>query len=325
MKNIDQLYSESIKPNLIHKNGNTNHLPMALLSLKSLGASDEHGEEFFEHYLKTLGTFELKNNNRINQKNWKEFLGKGEYFDDYYYFFCSQSEKSHPEEVLATYLTILFESPISAAFHAAIRVGYLIEHQKWEDIPFSLAYWAATFVCIHGAYSSTSEINIADYNFDYLQNFKESEPIKGRNITMRATLAAQTECYNNILKKTSVDDGFELARNFGLSIMEETLDFTALHLITGTYACYIISNYLNSTSKTLVPSLFAIYLSMTNAKRRSTAIPERASVEDVKELGRRSLDDHVIKFCDTAVKEFKNTSNDLYLKLAVAYANKVGS
>lgn len=68
----------------------TNHTVSALVALRNLKASEERLKSFYLNYSKRLKTPRPKSLSRVTKKNWKECLGKEDYFMDYFEFFAEE-------------------------------------------------------------------------------------------------------------------------------------------------------------------------------------------------------------------------------------------
>jgi hypothetical protein len=325
MKNFEQLYNNSIEYDADYSDGLTNHLPMALLSLQSLDSSLEHMNLFFGKYSKKLSKSKIDSANRINGKNWEIYLGNSTYLGDYLSFFESEISQLKFSEVIEKYLSTLAKSPLSAAFHCVIRVSYVLKFKKINDLAHALAYWAVNFIEIPSIEKEESTIDLKMLNMEYMKSYKEAHGMPQGNIGDRALFAMGTPEFKNLFGQLGAGDSTSAAEQFSLQVMCETLDFTALHLITGTHAIKEILSQLPSESKseierTVMPSLVATFLSMTKASKHNLTLDIETTIEEIRSIGANSLNDHVIKFCYVALDEFKKSGNVLYLQLAKQYS-----
>ena len=239
-----------------------------------------------------------------------------------------QSEVSifKPSEVIEKYLSTLSMSPLSAAFHCAIRVSYALKFKMYDDLAHSFAYWAVNFNIVPPIEKKESTININLLDMDYMNSYKLVHGTPPGNISGRAEYGMNTPEFECLFNQLGFKDDIAIAKNFALQVMSETLDFTALHLITGTHAIQEIKSHIPGSHKLeivrrLMPSLLATFLSMTKAKKRSLTLDIETNVEEVRKIGANSLNDHVVKLCYVAIEEFEETGNNLYLQLAKQYSN----
>jgi hypothetical protein len=81
----------------------------------------------------------------INPQNWKEFLGKRKYYQDYVDFFENEVKQKGVKRVIQEYFAILVEGISGAAFHPTIHLGYGFEGEYTPNVVDGLAYMSFAF------------------------------------------------------------------------------------------------------------------------------------------------------------------------------------
>jgi hypothetical protein len=81
----------------------------------------------------------------INPQNWKEFLGKRKYYQDYVDFFENEVKQKGVKRVIKEYFAILVEGISGAAFHPTIHLGYGFEGEYTPNVVDGLAYMSFAF------------------------------------------------------------------------------------------------------------------------------------------------------------------------------------
>lgn len=147
-------YENSLCQNLVTKaraaygaeyaRGLSNHLPMNLVSLYRLGASDEAIQNFYDDYSKKLQPREPAAAS-LTAATLKEWLGKREGNEELFQFFRAELRGRGRAEFLTYYLNEFMPSAATAAFHPLIRLGFALETNDDDEIAESFAAWSLPF------------------------------------------------------------------------------------------------------------------------------------------------------------------------------------
>lgn len=123
----------------------TNHLPMALHALQSLGASAERMRSFCANYTQrfcglsvpapvTISTAQLA--------NWRVLRGQADTYAELLACFNGLVAKDGMDTTLRKVLPELLPGVAAAAFHGLIRTAHAIEAGHAGELAAALAYWA---------------------------------------------------------------------------------------------------------------------------------------------------------------------------------------
>lgn len=216
-----------------------NHLPMVLVALRRLGASDRRLDEYFEIYRDTNGLVPAPPPLApVERSTWTSALGDRSRETDYRTFFVGEVARLGVPATLATYLPILVPGLTASALHALMRLAYGIMTGDEAEIGTALGYWAATYLLLGkaaGAAPITDDpaavlLKIRDYptfrqvevEHDLLWHFMRSMAAKPEFQPVVDWLAIGPDTHDKIAKAS-------------LALMAGTMDFCAVHAVTGTH------------------------------------------------------------------------------------------
>ena len=124
-----------------------NHLPMILVALHRLGASDARLAEYFTWY---------RDENRlqplpppvapIQADRWTQALGDRRRESDYRAFFSGEVDRLGARGAIAAYLPALVPGLAASATHGLMRLAYGVMREDDAEIATALGYWAATYL-----------------------------------------------------------------------------------------------------------------------------------------------------------------------------------
>jgi hypothetical protein len=136
-------------------NGNSNHAPMAIEALCTLGRGDT-ALPWLEHY-RVLLMPRPAGVARISEADWQGALGGGRRAADWFAFFCNELEERPWREVLDRWVARLAPGIVAAALHGVIRTGHAVRAlasgetaPRRRELADGLAYWAAEYQALPG-------------------------------------------------------------------------------------------------------------------------------------------------------------------------------
>lgn len=146
--------------------GLSNHLPMSLVALEGLGASEERILEYGRWYVKEKDIKTLKTQNEILVGSFYDHLGKKDRYFELRVFFSNEIEKHGVKSTLEKYSDLLIKGSSGDAFHGLIRLAYGIDSGNELEIIAGLAYLSNGFM---------------DFNVDVnaLESHEPGDQIKG--------------------------------------------------------------------------------------------------------------------------------------------------
>jgi hypothetical protein len=124
-----------------------NHLPMLLVALDRMGASEARLQEFFATY---------RDNNRlgpppdagdaVHAAGWAAHFGERDHEGDYRRFFEGEVARLGAMQAQARYLPQLIPGIAASALHALMRLAYADMEGDDAEVATALGYWATTFL-----------------------------------------------------------------------------------------------------------------------------------------------------------------------------------
>src|SRR5215472_17412663 len=138
-----------------------NHLPMVLVALHRMGATDERLDVYCRTDYETNGLVPVPEPvDEITSRNWRDFLGQRQREGDYRVFFAGEVARLGGTQAAIGYLPQLFRGFAASALHAFMRMAYATLTDSNEETGVALAYWAATYLSLgvsRGAEPSTDD------------------------------------------------------------------------------------------------------------------------------------------------------------------------
>ena len=301
------------------------HTPMALISLSEMGASDQRLEE---HFLEDTKKLEQKKKLilKLDQSNWKSYLGKFEYEASFIQFFEEEFNELGQEKILAKYFDFLMKGVGAAAFHPLIRLSYAIKRNDIREVIQSLATWAASFLDLKINSQLNEKLSIEEI-ISKLQsdNFNNGEKLEGDTIARRMVAVSESNEFKGIADKVFLNEleGNNL-ESILLRLFSQTNNFTLLHAVTSHHAFEYLKKFSVNERNVKVyywKTLLAAYLTTTGASKISLnwSYPEikLPSWDKLKDLAIESKDNHVIKLVHT-LSEKNRSDLDSELRYAAS-------
>jgi Questin oxidase-like len=309
--------------------GLTNHLPMALVALHGMGASESRLCAYFEGYKPRLNSKPAAAL-PITQASWSSALGTHRRYSDHLAFFEDNVVQQGHELLLRTYLPALLEGVAGGAFHGVIRLAYAVEADDPLEVAAALAYFSDVFLPVGAA---TDRVGASE-PLEVMRQMRLSPTLsrrvrEGSLIFDRLQEIASEPAFLEFISGVSCRDVTlqQLARAAILSYAS-TDDFTLLHVVTGCHALRVLSPYLGvgQIPRFALPAICAAYLSVgtpafhepRGADRADDSAPDWT---DIFSCALESSDEHVIKLVYTCHQENHAYGSPLYRSAAAA---KVG-
>ena len=129
-----------------------NHLPMVIVALHRLGASDARLAQFFASYRDANGLVPMPPAVApIDRGQWTAALGDRERERDYREFFTAEVQRLGIRAAIATYLPILTPAIAASALHGLMRLAYGVLRNDSAEVGAALGYWSATYLTLGAA------------------------------------------------------------------------------------------------------------------------------------------------------------------------------
>jgi hypothetical protein len=313
-----------------------NHLPMVLVALHCMGASDERLEAYCKIYHAQNGLVPVPEPMAIvTRDNWREFLGQREREGDYRAFFASEVVRLGATPAAVLYLPALMPGMAASALHAFMRMAYATMTGNDEETGVALGYWAATYLPLGAsqdrAPTTADPAEVLAFMYgpttfrrveterDLLWHFMRAIALKPEFSPVVDLLAIGPETHDRVARCS-------------LALYAATLDFCALHAVTGTHWLRLIAprspdraaplRYFWQAIASLVPKIG--FPSLPSADQLEAS--RRTPLPDWPEIFREAVthdDEHDLSLSFSAGEEFKRYGDPLYQYAAAKRLNLV--
>jgi len=313
-----------------------NHLPMVLVALHRMGASDERLEAYCHIYHEQNGLVPVPERiGEVTRDNWREFLGRREREGDYRTFFAGEIARLGATPAALIYLPELMPGMAASATHALMRMAYATMTGSDEETGVALAYWAATYLSLGasgGASPSTDDPAEVLAFMSGPTAFRHIEPERDLLWHFMRAVAAKPEFAPVVDMLAIGQDTHDRVARCSLALYAATLDFCALHAVTGTHWLRLMAprtpeattplRYFWQAIASLAPKIgFPTFPGADELEAR-----RRAPLPDWPEIYREAVardDEHDLSLSFSAGEEFKHYGDRLYQYAAAKRLNLV--
>ena len=311
-----------------------NHVPMVLIALHRLGATPERLEEWYEIYRAQSGLVPLcPPVAAISRETWRRALGDRRREADYRRFFADEVDRLGIDGAIRAYLPPLVQGVAASATHPLMRLAYGILKDDPDEVGVALGYWAATYLPLPaptGAAPDTddpAEVLAGVAAIEGAHNYEPESDLLWHNIRAVAALPG----FRPVIDRLAF--GPDTRRRMAatsLALFVGTMDFAALHAVTGLHWARLVSPHLDDseplyrafwqTIAALVPHIGFPALPTREdieAMRRRAAPPWA----EIKAAAIRSDDEHDVSLTFSCLQEEEVWGDPLY---RVAAARRLG-
>lgn len=283
------------------------HTPMALIALKNLGATEQRISDHFEHdIIKLMPRTPCAK--LIDENNWQDFLGNIQYESSYVNYFKTDLQHNGTKKTLNKYFDRLIKGVAAAAFHPLIRLFFGLKSNNTDEVAYSLATWAASYIEMNTEKKINNNKTIIEI-LKHLQtnNFNQNKIIVGKNIANRMLSVSLEQQYTEAMQAVKISEltQHNLEESL-LWIFSQSNNFTILHGITSHQAFeYLVPFSLDEGQARIYfwKAILAAYLSTTGSMSIdfNWSYPKIALPlwPEIKAQAILSNDNHVIKLIYT--------------------------
>jgi hypothetical protein len=306
-----------------------NHLPMVLVALHRMGASDERLQAYCHIYHKQNGLVPVPEPiGAITRDNWRGFLGQREREADYRTFFASEVARLGATPAALLYLPELMPGIAASATHAFMRMAYATMTDSDEETGVALAYWSATYLSLGASRGLTPSTDDPAQVLAFMSGpaaFRNVEPERDLLWHFMRAVSEKPE-FAPVVDMLAIGPGtHDRIARCSLSLYAATLDFCALHAVTGTHWLRLMApraadtatplRYFWQAIASLVPKIG--FPSLPSADELETW--RRSRLPDWSEIYREAVvrdDEHDLSLTFSAGEEFKHYGDRLYQYVA---------
>jgi hypothetical protein len=275
----------------------SDHLPMALVALDRLGASDARLAEFSERYASSLVPV------RDDVQSVRDR-------------YASDVDALGIDGAVRANLPRFVPGIGSAAFHGVIRLAYAIEARHAGQVAAALAYCDE----VREPLSAAPPPAWGDDPVALLEAVRGDPVLAGRrfdavSISDRMALVAAVPEFAASAGLRLRDDSLARVAAAARALHACTGDFTALHAVTGTHAVRVVLPYLDVAQQALAlryhfEAIAAAYLTMGTPRIAPVDTTHAPAWDDLVATALASDDEHVVKLTYTAQAEARAHGDD---------------
>lgn len=291
--------------------GLANHLPMALVALQALGASQARLETFAATYRGRLAPAAPAAHWPAGEP-WNSRLGAAQAWPMYRALFAQRLMHEGRDAVLRQVLPELMSGCGGAAFHGLIRTAYAVRGGHDGELADALAYWASSHLRLDAGAGEGD----TDDPGPVLQSLRQA--LGGwhstqRLIVQRMQAAALQPVFAAQTQHLRIGTG-----SLGLLARQATRlyarggDFTVLHLVTSCHALRLLLPYLDEPLPAL-RSYWAAYAAgaagLPDTAWLAAPQPLPSVMPDWPQIAAQAIasdDEHVIKLVYSAREEHRH-------------------
>jgi len=305
----------------------SNHLPMALVALHALGASDDRLIEFADRYRSRLAP--LTDDEGVGSFDaWLAARGRPGAYGPVRAYLGPLVEHDGTEAVVHRHLPHLVDGLSGAAFHGIIRLAYALESASPARVAAGLAYLTQVHQPLGERGRNTGDTDDPAVALARLSDTAVAQDLAADgNIGERMRQVAAHPSFDGVVDWLVVtSDTPSLLTRAATALYAATDDFVALHGLTASHAISIVSPYVEDTaalSSWWFQALAAAYVTIGAPRLGDPAAPvgrwlaHPSRWEDVARAAAASDDEHVVKLVYSA-RELNGRSADPLLLAAAA-------
>ena len=299
----------------------SNHLPMALVALHALGASEAQMEQGFTQFSQKL---EPATQVIAPCDDWTQRRGQREAFAAIRAHFIRDISTRGMDVALRSALPYLIDGVGGAAFHGLLRTASAIVACHDDELASGLAHWACSHMPLVRSVQSDSEHAFASPSQklelnDWLTEITAT-PVSWKSpegmIATRMRNYSRSESFQEAAPRLRMrDDTLRELATIALEHYLRSRNFTALHLVTSTHAMRILSPYLDGQNAAVhhFATAFAASVVASGIDSNGAALPVLLQPwATVKAIACEATDEHVIKIIYACEAEWKITQDDRY-------------
>ncbi|CCM78928.1 questin oxidase family protein [Rhizobium mesoamericanum] len=311
-----------------------NHVPMVLVALDRLGASPERLEQWYEQYRESNKLPPMPPPvSPIIRTSWAEALGDRAREADYRAFFIGETRRLGIDAVIRTYLPAMTSGLAGSAMHPLMRLAYGVLKKDDQEVGTALGYWAACYLSLPPATGAAPDTDdpgtvLADVgNIEGIRSYEPETDLLWHNIRAVATLPGFRPVIDRLA--FSADTPRRMAAT-SLALFAGTMDFSALHSVTGMHWLRLVSSHLDNAEPlyrafwqviaSLVPKIGFPTLPTVEALEEMRSRPAPVWRE-IKRAAIASDDEHDVSLVFSALQEEEVWKDPLYRVVA---ARRVG-
>ena len=214
-----------------------NHLPMVLYAMYRMGASEERLRAYCEIYRRVNGLVPVPERAKpVTPENFAEGFGDRGREGDYRVFFAELVARRGGAAVAREYLPRFLPGFTGSALHAFMRTAYAVAREDDDEIAVGLAYWATSYLELGRATDAKPSTDdplqtlLYMYGPDSFHHVVPESDLLWHNMKAVAALPE----FRPVVDMLEIrSDALERIASVSFVLFASTMDFCALHAVTG--------------------------------------------------------------------------------------------
>ncbi len=288
----------------------SNHLPMLLVALHRLGASDAHlqtaGARYAsQHHLHAMPPLQAWSPG----DPWREPLGQPAAWPRYRDLFTTWLQEEGAGETLRQVLPALLPGCGAAAFHGLIRTAYAVDAAHRAELAHALAYWASRWLDLGVPPDAAPAVGLQANPGPLLKAAAAVPGVAASSagfIAERMHHAAWQPGFAAAIKPLRLDVHTlpRLARH-AAQLYARSGNFTVLHLVTSAWALRVLLPFVDELPAALASywRAYAAGVASVSGQIKIARAPAPLPWPHIIEVALNSDDEHVVKLVHACQQE----------------------
>ncbi|MCX5515882.1 hypothetical protein C3941_05415 [Kaistia algarum] len=313
-----------------------NHVPMVLVALSRLGASDARLAEYLATYRQVKGLVPIPPHVApIDPARWTEAMGDRSREADYREFFVAEVRRLGIQDAIQAYLPTLIPGVGASALHCLMRLAYAVLRVDPVEAGTALGYWTTTYLKMPEATGSApitddpGRVLAEACAIPAMHSLEPETDLLWHSIRE----AGRAPSFAPVVDMLDIGpDCLHKLASTSLTLFAATMDFSALHAVTGTHWARLVAAHLPPEQRPRLFRYFWQVIASLVPKIGFPSLPDAETVEGWRQLDApewpeieakavQSDDEHDISLTFSAREEQKIYGDRLYRVVA---ARRVG-
>ncbi|WP_176083763.1 questin oxidase family protein [Martelella sp. HB161492] len=310
-----------------------NHVPMVLIALDRLGATPERLDEWYETYREGHQVPSIPAPvAAIDPYNWTDALGERTREADFRGFFVGEVQRLGIDRAIRNYLPVMTQGLAASATHPLMRLAYGVLKNDAREVGHALGYWATTFLPLPapGRFAGDTEdpaaVLAAITDIPGIHEYETETDLLWHNIRAVAALEGFAPVIDRLIFRP---DTVRQMTSVSLAAFAATLDFSALHAVTGMHWMRLVTWHVNESDREPLYRAFWQVIASLMPKIGFPTLPDAEAIEAMRSLpcpdwpeirtaAIASYDEHDISLTFSAQEEQKAWGGDRLYRVAAA-------
>jgi questin oxidase-like protein len=307
--------------------GTFNHLPMALVALSRIGASEERLIEYFRWWEENRALPRRDSGQQINRNDWQRCIGEAQMFDALAACFRGWIVDRGSAEVINTVFPRISGGVAASAFHGLIRLAYGIEADHVGEIAEGLATIGSRYADLGVQVGRAAPSTSVETALARMEEALGGADFPGDSIIGKMRAAAAESRFTAAFSRPPIGPALleDLARA-SIGLYWQASNLTTLHMVTAGHAARVLfGRFPQLASSDAIAALWVAACAAYAAvgAPHLTELPLPAEIPPWQRIFADAIisnDDHVIKMTYTCHCESARYENPRYRAAAARLA-----